>query len=379
MQEEDFEKQELDAFEEISKDPRKFLTMENLNNYSPKMLEILKNIKKEIGDGPNFNKQFIYSFFTTLEGAGLFGLVLETNGFQKYKLVKEQGIYIEDPSLKPGIPCYAVYSGENVDERDYLRQIFNNKYSSDFPTTLKQSIKEPNRLCIFIASKAGAEGINLVNVRNVHIMESQWNPAIVDQAIGRAIRICSHASLPLEQRTVDVKIYISVFSEEQQKSIDGPNIVPIRRNDTMLKRYDVEQPTDTFMTTDEYMYDLAYRKGRISKNISLLLKQSAIDCEIHRKLHSKEQPVIQCMRFDTTTKSEDLAFKPSYLLEEKDTLYLRNIIRKSRKLQKIRIKGLAMILDPVTNDIFDFVAFEDNQRLLKIGTKISPTEIHFLV
>jgi hypothetical protein len=27
----------------------------------------------------------------------------------------------------------------------------------------------------------------------------------------------------------------------------------------------------------------------------------------------------------------------------------------------------------------DFVAFEDNQRLLKIGTKISPTEIHFLV
>ena len=155
--------------------------------------------------------------------------------FQKYKLIKEQGIYIEDPSLKPGVPCYAVYSGENVDERDYLRQIFNNKYSSDFPTTLKQSIKEPNRLCIFIASKAGAEGINLVNVRNVHIMESQWNPAIVDQAIGRAIRICSHASLPLEQRTVDVKIYISVFSEEQQKSIDGPNIVPIRRNYTILK------------------------------------------------------------------------------------------------------------------------------------------------
>ena len=55
-----------------------------------KMLEILKNIKKEIGDGPYFNKQFIYSFFTTLEGAGLFGLVLETNGFQKYKLIKTE-------------------------------------------------------------------------------------------------------------------------------------------------------------------------------------------------------------------------------------------------------------------------------------------------
>jgi hypothetical protein len=377
--EEDLQKEEIDAFEEISKDTKKYLSLDNLGNYSPKMLAILKNIKRDISDGPKFNKQFLYSFFTTLEGAGLFGLVLETNGFQKYKLVKEQGIYIEDPSLKPGVPCYAVYSGENVEERDFLRQIFNNKYSSDFPTTLKQSIKEPDRLCIFIASKAGAEGINLVNVRNVHIMESQWNPAIVDQAIGRAIRICSHASLPLAERTVDVKIYISVFSEEQQKSIDGPNIVPIRRNDTMLKRYDVEQPTDTFLTTDEYMYDLAYRKGRIAKNISLLLKQAAVDCEIHRKLHSKEHPVIQCMRFDTTTKSEDLAFNPSYTSEERDTLYLKNIIRKSRKLQKIRIKGLAMILDPITNDIFDFVAFEDNNRLLKIGTKISPTEIHFLI
>jgi len=309
----------------------------------------------------------------------MFGLVLEQNGFQKYKLKKENGIIIEDPDLKPGVPAYAFFTGEeSQDDRDLYRQIFNNplKYSDDFPQTLKESIKEPDRLCILMASKAGAEGINLENVREVHILESQWNPAIVDQVIGRAIRICSHARLPLEERTVEVKIYVSVFSKEQSVGIEGPNIALIRRNDTDLKRYDVEQATEVFLSTDEYMYDLSYRKGRIAKNISLLLKQSAIDCEIHRKLHSKEQPVIQCMRFDTTTKSEDLAWTPSLKSEERDTLYLKNIVRKSRRLQRVSIKGLLLIIDPDTQEVFDAQAFED-KRLLKIGMKKSPTEIQF--
>ena len=70
----------------------------------------------------------------------------------------------------------------------------------------------------------------------------------------------------------------------------------------------------------------------------MILKQSAIDCEIHRKLHSKEQPVIQCMRFDTTSKYEDLAYNPNFKTDEKDSLYLRNIVRKSRRLQTVKIK-----------------------------------------
>jgi SNF2 family DNA or RNA helicase len=364
------------AYEKIRSDPKRFLIDDKLKNFAPKMYECLQNIKKYI---EKKHKQFIYSTFTGLEGTGMFGLVLEQNGFQKYKLKKENGIIIEDPDLKPGVPAYAFFTGEeSQDDRDLYRQIFNNplKYSDDFPQTLKESIKEPDRLCILMASKAGAEGINLENVREVHILESQWNPAIVDQVIGRAIRICSHARLPLEERTVEVKIYVSVFSKEQSVGIEGPNIALIRRNDTDLKRYDVEQATEVFLTTDEYMYDLSYRKGRIAKNISLLLKQSAIDCEIHRKLHSKEQPVIQCMRFDTTTKSEDLAWTPSLKSEERDTLYLKNIVRKSRRLQRVSIKGLLLIIDPDTQEVFDAQAFED-KRLLKIGMKKSPTEIQF--
>jgi hypothetical protein len=364
------------AYEKIRADPKRYLVDDRLKHFSPKMYECLQAIKK---DTEKKHKQFVYSTFTGLEGTGMFGLVLEQNGFQPYKLKREQGIVIEDPDMKPGIPAYAYFTGdEDIDTRDLYRQIFNDpeKFSSDFPQTLKESIKERGRLCVLMASRAGAEGINLENVRHVHILEAQWNPAIVDQVVGRAIRICSHARLPMEERTVEVKIYVSVFSQEQAVGIEGPNIALIRRNDMALKRYDVEQPTETFLSTDEYMYDLSYRKGRIAKNISLLLKQAAIDCEIHRKLHYKEQPVIQCMRFDTTTKPEDLAWAPSVKTEERDTLYLKNIVRKARRLQRISIKGLLLIVDPDTQEVFDAQAFED-RRLLKIGLKKSPTEIQF--
>jgi hypothetical protein len=338
------------------------------------MHECLQAIKKDVK-----HKQFVYSTFTGLEGTGIFGLVLEQNGFQQYKLKREQGIVIEDPDMKPGVPAFAYFTGEETQEdRDLYRQIFNDpeKFSADFPQTLKESIKERGRLSVLMASRAGAEGINLENVRHVHILEAQWNPAIVDQVVGRAIRICSHARLPMEERTVEVKIYVSVFSKEQAVGIEGPNIALIRRNDTGLKRYDVEQATETFLSTDEYMYDLSYRKGRIAKNISLLLKQAAVDCEIHRKLHYREQPVIQCMRFDTTTTTEDLAWAPSIKGEERDTLYLKNIVRKARRLQRVSIKGLLLIIDPDTQEVFDAQAFED-RRLLKIGVKKSPTEIQF--
>jgi hypothetical protein len=131
------------------------------------------------------------------------------------------------------------------------------------------------------------------------------------------------------------------------------------------------------MSSDEYLYEIAYEKNRIIKNITHLLKQSAIDCEIHRRLHSREQPVIQCMRFDTTSTSEDLAYNPSYKKDENDTLYMRNIIRRSRRLQMIRVKGMLFILDPDTNELFDSTAFQDMKRLVRLGIRVSPSEIRF--
>lgn len=377
-QTEETEDENTDSYiQRIKKNPERFLSEKALQRLSPKMLAMLKDLKKNIGDKKN---QFVYSQYLTLEGLGIFAAILEENGFQRYKIVKKQGIWEEDSSMKEGVPAFAFFIGgtsqKDKEEREIYRQIFNESYSDTFPQSLKDSIKE-KRLCVLMASAAGAEGITLANVRNVYIMEPYWNPARIDQVIGRAIRICSHAKLPQKERTVKVQLYMTVFTPEQLTTAEGPNIVSIRRNDMVLKRYEGDDPREMFMTSDEYLYETSYEKSRIINNITHLLKQSAIDCEIHRKLHSKESPVIVCMRFDTTSTGEDLAFKPSYAADERDSLYQRNIIRKSRRLQKIKAKGIPFILDPDTNEIFDYTSFEDTQRLIRLGIRTSPSEIKF--
>lgn len=365
-----------DILEKLKSDPARYLSEEALAKFSPKMLALLKDLKANLGEPGKFNNQFIYSQYRSLEGIGVFNAVLDANGFQPYKLIKKSGVWSESPDMKPGVPAYGVFLGGAEEERELHRQIFNQDYADTFPQSLKDSIKE-HKLCVFLGSRAAAEGITLADVRRVHIMEPYWNPALIEQVIGRAIRICSHRKLPLADRTVTVKLYMSVFTQEQSTTNEGPNIVPIRRNDMTLKRYEGADLKETFMSSDEYLYEVAYEKGRIIKNIALLLKQAAIDCEIHRKLHSKESPVIQCMRFDTTATGEDLAYKPGFKTDDLDTLYLRNIQRKSRRLQLVKIKGMLFILDPDTNEVFDSPSFQDTKRLIRLGLRTAPGEIRF--
>jgi hypothetical protein len=359
----------------LKADPKRYLSEKALENFSPKMLRMLKNIKAS-KDG----NQFIYSQYRSLEGLGVFSAVLEAAGWQPYKLTRSANQWIEDPDMSDK-PAYTFYTGEEKEEeRDLMRQIFNGVYSKNFPASLKESVEKRGKkiLHILMASASGAEGITLNNVRHVHIMEPHWTPARHDQVIGRAIRICSHATLPLDERTVKVSFYISVFTESQMKSAEYPNIVAIRRADMTMKRYEGD-PVETFMSTDEYLYETAFEKERIGQRMALLLKESAVDCEIHRKLHSRERPQVSCMRFDTTSTSEDLAFRPNIKDEELDATVLRNTSKKHRRLQKILVKGISLILDPDTKEIFDGPAWDDHQRLLRMGTLVSPTSIRFLL
>jgi hypothetical protein len=368
-----------EILEKFKAEPDKYLSEDALKRYSPKMLKMLGDMKSQIGKAGSFRNQFVYSQYLTLEGLGVFGLILEANGFQRYRLIKQPGGgWMEDPEMKEGVPAYAMFVGGEEEQRELYRQIFNEKYSDTFPQELKDSLEgKPKKLAILMASSAGAEGISLENVRNVSIMEPYWNPARIDQVIGRAMRICSHARLPKEDRNVVVRIYLSVFSKEQAGSAEGPNIVSIRRTDMVVKRYEGDTPQETFMTSDEFLWEVAYEKSRIIKGMSHLLKQAAVDCEIHRKLHSKEQPVIQCMRFDSNLMPDELGYKPAVGTEERDVLYRKNVIQRTRTLQTVSVGGMAIIFDPQSGEVFDYIAFEDAKRLLKIGQRIAPGKIQF--
>ena len=245
------------------------MTTDNLGTYSPKFLEIYNNIVEKRG------LHLVYSQFKTLEGIGIFKLVLEANGFAEFKLKKQDGLYVID--IAPGDrgkPMFASYTGdEEVDEKEILRWIFNSEWDK-IPKNIKDELEKISNnnhygeiVKVFMITASGAEGITLKNTRYVHIMEPYWHPVRVEQVIGRARRICSHEALEDDEKKVDVYIYLSVFSEEQMTT-DGKVSQELKVND--LSQIDGK----TVMTTDQYMWEISQIKESINKNILLEVKES---------------------------------------------------------------------------------------------------------
>jgi len=51
-----------------------------------------------------------------------------------------------------------------------------------------QKIYINDKYRILIITKAGAEGVDTINTQNIILMDSQWNDALSEQVIARAIR-----------------------------------------------------------------------------------------------------------------------------------------------------------------------------------------------
>ena len=79
---------------------------------------------------------------------------------------------------------------------------------------------------VLVITQAGSTGIDLKGVQNVIVLDPVWNPATLDQIIGRAVRNKSHTHLPKEKQKV--KIHILLYVEKN--FIDGKIIHTARTN-----------------------------------------------------------------------------------------------------------------------------------------------------
>ena len=70
---------------------------------------------------------------------------------------------------------------------------------------------------VMIITRAGAEGVDTQNCNNIILLDTQWNDAITEQIIARAIRYKSHYQLPIEDRYVNV--YRLFLCDERDKKI----------------------------------------------------------------------------------------------------------------------------------------------------------------
>jgi len=304
-----YKKSILRTVNKLEQDSVKYLKTD-LKKYSIKMHKIMKNINES--NGP----VYVYSQFRDAEGIGIFAKVLEANGYISYGYGDNNytgNIMTPFPHTKDSVTgkewadlsqkekkkfqplTYIIWGsfGTNVERKRYLYNMFNDDDN-----------KNGNIIKVFLTTKSGTEGISLMNVRQVHLMEPYWNTILSKQASGRAIRLCSHATLPVKDRVVDVFEYIS--THDTQKSAD--------------RDYEGKQ-----LSTDQAVYRISQSKDRIISSIQKAIIESAIDCNLN-KTHNSVDESIKCMDFVADT---DKAFVSDLNEEKVDQDYyseVKNII-----------------------------------------------------
>jgi superfamily II DNA or RNA helicase len=190
----------------------------------------------------------VYSNYVVMEGLQVFKVYLKHFGFTKFIPGKATG--------KDGFRYTEYHGGIDGSERRKVIEAFN------------RSANIKGEVCkIIMISPAGAEGISLNNVRQVHIMEPYWHEVRIMQMIGRAIRQCSHKNLPMSDRVVDVYRYKSVKANE------------------------------TSMTSDQFIEDMARSKENLIQSFLDALKSAAVDCELNKN-HNHLGSNYRCFKFE---------------------------------------------------------------------------------
>ena len=334
------------AFNYIKEHPAEYLTPEALETYSPKYLNILENIK----DPEYIGLHLVYSQFRTMEGIGVFTLVLNNNGFTRFKIKKnsldvwELDIHEDDK----GKQTYALYTGtETTEEKEIIRLIYNGEWDQ-IPENIARELKKIANnnntgeiIKVLMITSSGSEGINLRNTRYVHIMEPYWHPVRSEQVIGRARRICSHEGLPKKLQTVEVFVYLMIFSPEQLKSDDAIE----------LKRHDLSKSIPHVpLTSDQFLYEISEIKANLTSQLTNIIKESAFDCYIYSNG--------KCVNFSNPSDNK-FSYVPDYSQQENDTTVQAN---------KIAIEWVG---NPVTIGDVEYVSRRVSDKILYIYDKNS--------
>jgi len=358
----------MEALKLLEANSATYLSEEALENYSPKFLKILQNLKDESNIGPHL----FYSQFRTIEGVGVLALVLKHNGFAEFKIKKNADdqwiVNISEEDISK--PKFVLYTGtETAEEKEIIRKVFNNQWD-DIPPSIKEFISKISStnqmgeiIKLFMITASGAEGISLKNTRFVHICEPYWHPVRIEQVIGRARRICSHDKLPEELQTVEVFLYLMTFSKTQ---LESDLSIELRINDT--SKLDNKIP----LTSDEALFELSNIKEDITKQLLIAVKETSMDCVLHYKPGSTEP--LACYSFGNPA-PDKFSYVPSITNEENDKVSKINQKTKTIKAFSANINGVRYALNKETNELYDYESYVNSVK----DSNINPRKVGNIV
>jgi hypothetical protein len=309
------------SFNKLNENQKKSNLLRAMYKCSPKYLYIIFNILKSPGS------TLVYSNYVEMEGLQLFKVYLSFFGFLSLDNDSDfDQSNLSKKNNKDGYRYIEFHGGIDKDIREKNKKIFN----------LKENVRG-RVVKIIMISPAGAEGINLRNCRQVHIMEPYWNEVRIEQVIGRAIRQCHHSDLPMEERKVDVFRYKMV-----------------RKNGKV--------------TSDEMMENISRKKNNLSISFVEAVKESAVDCELF-KAHNMMGSKYTCFKFNEESyfdksigpaydKKLDLDSKMDNGLNSKDSIKMKIKVRKIKIVKKLDEKNYSNVITvwyhDESNVVYDF-------------------------
>lgn len=347
-----------------------------ISQYSPKYKRVLDILDDTDG------LAMIYSSFLRMEGLETFGVFLESDGYVPFEIVMDadgksprvKGLLSKSETererfLGSGGKRFMVFSGAIDKElRAYLIRIYRGDFAGlpkslldDLKVIMGETYTEDSTanlrggVCrILMITGAGAEGLNLKGVRQVHVLEPYWNQARLEQVFGRAVRVCSHADLDESERDVERYLHICGFPRSTFQEM-------ISRGDNRFL-----ESKDRGKSTDEYLEELSKKKSTINKEFLNLMKAAAVDCTLHAEQNGLS--LTECMtmpsiagtnvntRIGVSPDYKDDADENDYREELRDTIIIevgRSVIRDTKTGSEIEMGPQVVAVDYRTMNAYD--------------------------
>lgn len=248
-----------------------------LTNYSSKMADILESIST--GEGISL----VASRWLPI-GALMMAFLLELHGYERFvpgpRGVMEPGsnhnLLILTPEMRNFLADSGITRrcalcdnrpdshpdvGHDFVQARYILLSGDKEISPAFNESVKSAKSDANAngsiIKVILGVRVVEEGLDFRFIRQVHIMEPWFHLNRAEQIIGRGVRQCSHALLPPEKRNTMIYLHSTAYPAEDDEEWGWRE------------------------TVDLYVYRLALSKAQRIGEVSRILKESAVDCELN--------------------------------------------------------------------------------------------------
>ena len=225
-----------------------------LPKYSSKMAQITRSIKKSQG---------IVMIYTQYIDGGVvpLALALEELGFGRFGTNQPIKSLFAKQRTEPLDALTMTPRNQLADKTKFKQAKYtlitgDKGLSAQNAEDLKEIVSPENKdgsvVKVVIISKAGSEGLDFKNIRQIHILDPWYNLNRIEQIIGRAVRNLSHCGLTFEERNVEIYMHCTSLTNDVDKEC-----------------------------ADVYVYRLAKNKALKIGIVTRLMKEIAVDCIVN--------------------------------------------------------------------------------------------------